>query len=160
MKFTTKLTLFAATTALSAGMVFAAIDPKALADRYLAEGYSFVEIKQGPTQTKLEAIMDTTQVEVIYSNETGEIISQESQPADAEYLNRTGVEIKLTRNDFEEVGDGSEDDGHHKDNNAENDDHHNSGDSDDDDDQGDDHGGDGDRDSGGDNGGSGSSLDD
>ena len=82
-------------------MAFAAIDPQVLADSYLANGYTFVEVKQGPTQTKLEALKGANVVEVVYDNGTGEIISQETQPADAEDLGRTGIKIKTTDKDFE-----------------------------------------------------------
>ena len=54
-----------------------------LADAYLAKGYTFVEVKVGPTQTKVEAIMGSTKVEVVYDNETDEIIKQETETARA-----------------------------------------------------------------------------
>ena len=127
-------------------MAFAAIDPQVLADSYLANGYTFVEVKQGPTQTKLEALKGADVVEVVYDNGTGEIISQETQPADAEDLGRTGIKIKTTDKDFEitdDEGDNAEmdaDDAEDEDNSDDQDGDDQDGDHDDH--EGDDHEGD------------------
>ena len=132
-------------------MAFAAIDPQVLADSYLANGYTFVEVKQGPTQTKLEALKGADVVEVVYDNGTGEIISQETQPADAEDLGRTGIKIKTTDKDFEitdDEGDNAEmdaDDAEDEDNSDDQDGDDQDGDDQDgdhDDHEGDDHEGD------------------
>jgi hypothetical protein len=60
MKLRARLLTYTAVIALSAGATFAAVDGNAIADQYLADGYSFVEVKVGltqnrkpPTQTKL-----------------------------------------------------------------------------------------------------------
>lgn len=112
MKLKTKLMMFTAAAALSANMAFAqaAIDPQSLADAYLAEGYSYVEVEVGPTQTKIAAVKGDTKVEVIYDNATGAIIKQESELADQEYLGRTGIEIDQSDEDFEDGGDDDEGD--------------------------------------------------
>ena len=70
MKLKTRLMMFTAATALSANFALAAINPQALADAYVAEGYTYVEVKVGPTQTKLEAVKGQRKVEVIYDNAT------------------------------------------------------------------------------------------
>jgi hypothetical protein len=132
MKLKTRLMLFTAAMTFSASMALAAIDPQALADSYTADGYTYVEIKQGPTQTKLEAIKGDVVVEVIYSNETGEIISQESQAVDPEDASKTGVEIKVVSADSEDAPDANDDEhhsgsGHDGDDDSEDDDHSGSG---------------------------------
>lgn len=109
MKLRTKLLMFTAAAALSANMAFAAIDAQALADGYIKDGYTYVEVKVGPTQTKVEAVKDGTVTEVIYSNETGKIISQETQAADEEESALTGVEIKTVDEDFEDTDDEDDD---------------------------------------------------
>jgi hypothetical protein len=144
MKLRTKLMMFTAATALSANMAFAAIDAQALADSYIAEGYTYVEVKQGPTQTKLEAIKGDVKVEVIYSNETGLIIKSESETADSEEIGKTGTEVETTDEDFED-GDDDDDDDDDEDGDDDDDD-----DSDDDDDDDDDDGDDDDDDDDGD----------
>lgn len=138
-------------------VAFAAIDPQQLADSYIAQGYSFVEVKQGPTQTKIEAIKDASLIEAIYDNVSGTIISQEIQPADAEELARTGVEIKMEDKDFVDTDDEDDDqavDDDEEDDQATDDDDDDNQDADDDNDQDDDddHGGDDGDDSGDDDG--------
>jgi phosphopantothenoylcysteine synthetase/decarboxylase len=146
MKLRSKLLMYTASAALFTNMALAAINVQDLADTYIADGYTYVEIKTGPTQTKVEAVRDATKIEVIYDNETGAVIAQETGPVDDEYVGRTGVEIDSSNKDFE---DASDDDSVDEDDDDENDDHggdHDSGDDDegddDDDDDGDDHGGD------------------
>lgn len=110
MKLKNKLMLFTAAAALSANMAFAAINPQALADAYLAEGYTYVEVKVGPTQTKLEAVMGDRKVEVVYDNATNEIIKKEFDDADNDYVGKTGVEIATSTGDFEDDGNDDEND--------------------------------------------------
>ncbi len=130
MKLRTKLLCYTAAIALTTGAAFAAIDGNALADDYLAQGYTFVEVKVGPTQTKVEAIRDGQKLEVVYDNETGAIIKQETERADADDASRTGKQVRIVRRDFEDGDDHDDDDDHGSDH-----------DDDDDDDDDDDHGG-------------------
>jgi hypothetical protein len=111
MKLKTRLMMFTAAAALSGNMAFAAINPETLAQSYLAEGYTFVEVKVGPTQTKLEAVKGDRKVEVIYDNATRDIIKSEFEDADDDYVGRTGVEIRNTDKDFEDAEDDDTDDG-------------------------------------------------
>lgn len=156
MKLRTKLLCYTAAIALSAGAAFAAIDGNQLADDYLAKGYDFVEVKVGPTQTKVEAIKDGIKVEVIYDNETLKIIKKESETADGDDASRTGKQVKAVDRDFED--DDQDDDRKGRDDDDEDDDDGDDdrggddGDSNDDDndDSDDDNGGD---DNGDDNGG-------
>lgn len=151
MKLRTKLLTYTAALALSAGAAFAAIDGVKLADDYLAQGYTFVEVKIGPTQTKVEAIRDGRKVEVVYDNATGEIIKQENEAADSDDAGRTGKDVKTVRKDFED-GDDDDDHGpdHDDDDDDDDDDHGSDHDDDDDDDDDDDSGDDRDDDNGGD----------
>ncbi len=135
MKLRTRLMMFTAATALSANMAYAAIDAQSLADAYLAEGYTFVEIKSGPTQTKLEAVKGGRKLEVIYDNETGAVIKREFEDAD-DYEGRTGVEIDTSDRDFED--DDNDDDDDEVDDDDDEDDDEDDNDDDDDDDGDDD----------------------
>jgi hypothetical protein len=74
MKLRTRLLCYTAAIALTSGAAFAAINGNQLAEEYLAKGYDFVEVKVGPTQTKVEVIKDGVKVEVVYDNETFKII--------------------------------------------------------------------------------------
>ena len=159
MKLRARLLSFTAAALLTTGAAFAAIDGDALADAYLADGYTYVEVKVGPTQTKVEAIKDGIKVEVIYDNETQDVIKREQEAVDGAEADRTGKEVRKVNRDFENGKDGDHKGG--KDDDAEDDDHgkDNGGDDHDDDggdDHGDDHGGDdhgGDDHGGGDHGG-------
>ncbi len=130
MKLRSKLLMFTATTALCTNLALAAIDTQALADTYIAEGYSYIEIKTGPTQTKVEAVNETTKIEVIYDNESGAVIKQESEAVDDDYAGLSGVEIEDVDEDFED-GDDENDDG---DDDGEDDNHGHGNDDDHDDD--------------------------
>ncbi len=132
MKLRTKLMMFTAAAALSANMAFAAIDAQALADSYIAEGYTYVEVKVGPTQTKLEAVKGDRKVEVVYDNATNDIIKQEFEAADSDYIGRTGIEIDTSNKDFEDGDDDENDDDEMDDD--ENDDDESDDDEDDDED--------------------------
>jgi hypothetical protein len=141
MKLRNKLLSYTAAIALSAGAAFAAIDAKQLADAYLAEGYSYVEVKVGPTQTKLAAIKETRKVEVIYDNATGAILKQEFEDAGDDYIGRSGVEIEDEDKDFLDGDDDDEDDDEDgEDDDDEDDDDEDDDDEDDDDEDDDDEG--------------------
>lgn len=138
MKLKAKLLCYTAAIMLTTGAAFAAIDGNALADAYLAKGYTFVEVKVGPTQTKVEAIKDGIKVEVIYDNETQDIIKSEQESADADEVDRKGKQVRTVDSDFED-DDGSDDSGRGEDDDDEDDD---SDDDDGDDDDNDDDTGD------------------
>ena len=155
MKLRAKLLSYTAAVLLTTGAAFAAIDGNALADAYLAEGYSFVEVKVGLTQTKVEAIKDGIKVEVIYDNETQDIIKREREAADAGDADRKGKEVRTVDSDFEGDDDGdrndddAEDDDDGDDNDDDNGDDSDDDNGDDDDDSDDDSDDDGDHDNGG-----------
>jgi hypothetical protein len=133
MKLATRLMMFTAVTALSANMAHVAINAQNLADAYLSECYSYVEVKTGLTQTKLEAVKGNRKVEVIYDNATGAVIKQEFEAADSEYIGRTGVEIETSNRDFEGGDDDAEDQDDDGDSDDDNDDDSDSDDDSDDD---------------------------
>ena len=138
MKLRAKLMIYTAAAALTAHMAFAAIDPQTLADEYIGWGYSYVEIKQGPTQTKVEAVKGDVKIEVIYDNASGEIIKEETEAA-GDYAGRTGVEIDFRDEDFEDNDDENDDDEDEDDNDDDEDEDDNDDDEDEDEDEDDDH---------------------
>jgi hypothetical protein len=145
MKLKMKLMMFTATMALSTGMALADIDADALADDYLEEGYTYVEVKQGPTQTKVEAVRGDDAIEVIYDNETGEVIEWENQDADDDYEGKTGKDVKQVDDDFRDEDDSEDDeeeDDEDEDGDDEDDEDEDDGDDDEDDEDGDDEDGD------------------
>jgi hypothetical protein len=146
MKLKIRLMTFTAAIALSAGMAHAAIDARSLADSYVAEGYSYVEVKIGPTQVKVEAVRAARMIEVVYDSATGAVIDWEEEAVDDDYAGLTGVEISEEDEDFEDRDDRDDED----DDDADEDDDGENDDGDDDRDDGDD-----DRDDGDDRGGEG-----
>jgi hypothetical protein len=145
MKLKARLLCYSAAIMLTTSAAFAAIDGNALADAYLAEGYTFVEVKVGPTQTKVEAIKGGTKVEVIYDNETQKIIKSEKEKADADEVGREGKQVRNVKSDFEDDagddGKGRDDDDEDDDDDRDDDDSDDNDDSDDSDDGDDDNGG-------------------
>ncbi|MFN3992602.1 MAG: hypothetical protein ACK4IU_06800 [Tabrizicola flagellatus] len=150
MKLRTTLSCYAAAVVLSAGAAFAAVDGNALADRLLAEGYDFVGVKVGPTQTKVEAIKGTEKVEIVYDNEALQEIKREVETADADEIGRTGREVRTVKRDFERFGDDDKNRRHGKGADDDDEDHDRKGRGSDDD-HDDDHGRGGDDHGGGDN---------
>ena len=56
-------------------------------------GFDYIEVKEGITQQKVEAIQGSDKYEVIYDRATGAILKQETERADADEIGRSGVEI-------------------------------------------------------------------
>ena len=67
MKMTTRFKLMTAALILSGGMAFAAVTTDQVVADLQAEGYSWIEVKQGPNQIKVEAVKGTTKVETVIS---------------------------------------------------------------------------------------------
>ena len=155
MKLSVKLLLLTSVFALSAGIARAAITAQEVVRTYQDAAYTRIEVKEGPTQIKVEAIKDGVKIEVIYDKDSGAVISKEQHSVGASEAAATGVEISQDDTDFEDGhNSGSDDDG--------SDDHDGSG-SGSDDDGSDDHDGSGsgsDDDGSDDHGGSGSGSDD
>ena len=81
-------------------------------ERYQDMGFQFIEVKRGPTQLKVEAIMpDGRKVEVIYDRATGAILKQENERVGADEAGRAGVDVDVRREDFlDDDGEDDEDD--------------------------------------------------
>ena len=164
MKLRSKLMMFTAALALSTGMAAAAITGNGVLATFQADGYTYIEVKEGLTQIKVEAIKGTTYMEVIYDKESGLAIKTETGTASAEDAAQTGTSVKIVNRDFEDANDDENDDMDDVDNddddNDDDSDDANDEDEDDSDDDGDSDDGD-DGDDGDDNsGGSGSGGDD
>jgi hypothetical protein len=86
----------------------------AVIEQYQNMGFQFIEVKEGLTQTKVEAIMpDGRKVEVIYDRSTVEILKQENERADGDEIGPTGVQFDNEGEDFlddEDLDDEHEDD--------------------------------------------------
>jgi len=121
------------------GMAGAALAQEGVAEQVVAQlrdqGFTHIEVDQGPTQVKVEAIRGNRQVEYVYDLGTGELLSREIGIADGDDDRSPGVEYDESDEDFVGVeGDDGDEDG--------------DGDGDDDDDSDDDGANDGDDDDG------------
>ena len=123
-------------------------------ERYQEMGFQFIEVKRGPSQLKVEAIMpDGRKVEVVYDRATGEILKQENERVGADEAGRTGVDVDVRREDFldddedddeDDEDDEDDDEGDESDEDDEEDDDEDDDEEDDEDDGEDDEGGDSD----------------
>ncbi len=136
-------TLLCTAAFVVAGQIaFAAITSDSVVTSLRAEGYTRIEVKQGPTQIGVEAIRGPEKLEIVYDIETGSILKQEIETVRPGVNTAPGVRIRNHDDDFVDGDDDNEDN---------NDDrgHESDGDKDGDDNRGSDNGddsGDGDRD--------------
>lgn len=147
----TKLKLMVAGLVLSAGMAMAAVNTDQVIADLQAEGYTWIEVKRGPTQIKIEAVKGTTKVETVIDAATGAVLKTETETASLRDQERTGVQVRDRNEDFVDVS-GPGDDDSNDDNDDSSDDGNDDNDdsSDDSNDDNDDSSDDGDDDHGGD----------
>lgn len=131
-----RIVLAAVMTCAGLGMAAAQSMNDQIISDLQSKGYEYIEIKNGPTQTKVEAIRGTDKLEVVYDNASGSIIKQEREAAEQGEVGQSGVDISTRDDEFVDLRDEDDDE-------DENDDHsgsdgHSNEDDDDDDDDGDD----------------------
>jgi uncharacterized membrane protein YgcG len=124
---------------------------------FQADGFTRIEVKQGPTQIKVEAIRGTEKVETIYDAETGAVLKSEVETVGPNENVTPGVSVRDRNSDFVDVGDDEDDDDENDDDEDEDEDESDDDEGDDGDDDHGGHGGDDDHDDdhGGGNSGSG-----
>ena len=95
-------TLLATTAALPllAGAAWAQSVTDQVVSGLQAQGFTRIEVKEGPTQIKVEAIQGTTKVEYVYDIRTGDVLSTETERVDGDDDTRPGVEIEREDEDF------------------------------------------------------------
>lgn len=148
-----KRTLLCTAAFIFAGhMAFAAITADSVVTDLLADGYTRIEVKQGPTQIKVEAIRGTEKLEIVYDIESGAILKQEVETVRPGENTAPGVRIRDRDEDFVDGDDDNndEDENDDDDNDDNDDDNDDDNGSDDDNDDGDDNDDDGDDNSGSD----------
>ncbi|KQI67378.1 hypothetical protein AN189_15630 [Loktanella sp. 3ANDIMAR09] len=74
------------------------------------QGYSRIEVKNGISQVKVEAIRGNRELEVVYDKRTGAILKQEVNVADSRDRNATGIEVRDERRDFVSARNNDDDD--------------------------------------------------
>ncbi|MFM2367411.1 MAG: hypothetical protein RIR95_2019 [Pseudomonadota bacterium] len=138
---TLKSILLASAFSLFAGIAQAAVTADALAADFQAQGFTAIEVKQGLTQIKVEAIKNGMKTEVIYDMTTGAVLKTQVYAVQAGDHISDGIKIVTRDSDFLNDGEDSGSD----DSDSSSDD--NGGDDDDSDGNDDNSGHDGDHDS-------------
>ncbi|MGJ8602950.1 MAG: hypothetical protein ACSHXH_02410 [Marivita sp.] len=109
-----------------------------------AQGFTRIEVKNGLTQTKVEAVRGTEKVETVFDRATGAVIEQEIERVDSDDDTAPGVSIRDRNRDFADAGRSDDDDDDDddrrggRDDDDDDDDHRGGRDDDDDDDRDDD----------------------
>jgi len=70
-------------------------------------GYTYIEVKDGPTQVKVEAVQGGQKIELVFDRSTGAILKQQVGRSSFADRNKSGVEVDQTNRVFV---DGSDDD--------------------------------------------------
>jgi phosphosulfolactate synthase (CoM biosynthesis protein A) len=99
-----------------------------------SQGFTRIEVKNGTTQTKIEAIRGSEKVETVYDRATGAVIEREIERVDGDDDTRPGVEIRTRDRDFVDDRDDDDDDRRGGDDRDDDDDDRRGGDDRDDDD--------------------------
>ena len=91
--------------ALTAALIMAGtlVTADPFSDKVIADlqskGFTGIEVKNGPTQTKVEAVRAGRKVEVVWDRASGRILEQEWEAAESDDRT-TGVEVQNRNRDF------------------------------------------------------------
>ena len=110
MTFKAKLMLCTAAFAFAGSMASAAITANDVVKSYQDAAYTYIEVKDGLTQIKVEAIKDGVKVEAVYDKATGDVLKTESHNVSAGEAGLSGVEVDTVSDDFADQPSGSDDD--------------------------------------------------
>lgn len=131
-----KRNLLLAAAFLASTQMASALTIAELTSQYQADGYSYIEAREGVSQYKIEAIRDGVKVEVIYDAVTGQILETSSYNVGTIGSSDPGVQVRKVNRDFVDGDDDSnDDDGIDDDSNDDNDDNGRDDDKEDNDDK-------------------------
>lgn len=85
---------------MSSHMGVAAVTAESIAADLKAQGFTRVEIKQGDSQIKAEALRGTEKLEAIYDAATGDVLKASTYGIGADESRETGVSIRDADGDF------------------------------------------------------------
>ena len=91
-----KLLSTTAAIAIAASAAFAQSSTDQIVSQLQGQGFTRIEIKQGPTQIKVEAVRGDTKVEYIYDSSTGDLIKSEVERVGSDDDISPGIEIRTT----------------------------------------------------------------
>lgn len=110
MNIKSKLLLASGAMLVSATMAFGAITSDQLVAQFQADGYSFITVKTGLTQIKVEAVKGSTLYETVYDIATGTVIDTDTYAIGAINRPNTGVITRTVNRDFEDDYSGADND--------------------------------------------------
>jgi hypothetical protein len=94
-------TLFLASAfSLAASFAYGAMTSDAVIADFTSQGFTSIEVKQGPTQIKVEGIRGAQKLEIIYDIATGAILKREFGPLEADDDLRPGISVRSRDRDF------------------------------------------------------------
>ena len=98
------------TTAFSlvAGLAQAGITSTQVVDLFTSQGYTNIEVTTGLTQMKVEAVMGSVKLEVIYDLNTGAILQQENSVVRGSTPSGGATEVKTSSEDFTAIVDATD----------------------------------------------------
>lgn len=112
-----------AAIALASNALYAQSITDQIVSQLQAQGYESIEIENGQTQIKVEAILNGRKLEVVYDALTGVILKEEVSTADDDDTLRRGVRISSSDDDdFLDDDEDDNDDDEDEDDNDDNDD--------------------------------------
>lgn len=86
--------------AITGGAALAEINVDSLVADYQAQGFTRIEVRNGLTQTKVEAIRGTEKLEVVLDRATGSVLKSETGTVDPFENTSPGVSIRDRNRDF------------------------------------------------------------
>ena len=125
-----------AAIALASNALYAQSITDQIVSQLQAQGYESIEIENGQTQIKVEAILNGRKLEVVYDALTGVILKEEVSTADVDDTLRRGV--RISSSDDDDFLDDDEDDNDDNDDDDTDSDRDGGDDNDEDDNDGDD----------------------
>lgn len=98
-----KRTFLLASALLLTGQAALALTSEQVIDDLTAQGYTRIEVRNGLTQTKVEAIRGTTKLEVIYDQATGAVLKTETEAVEPGDDTTPGISVRNRNRDFVRV---------------------------------------------------------
>lgn len=99
MNTKTRMLMLSAALIVSAGFAQAAITANDIVQSYQDAAFTSIEVTEGPTLIKVEAIKDGVKLEILYDKASGEVIRREQGAASAKDAAKTGVEVRSVADD-------------------------------------------------------------
>lgn len=94
---------------LFAGNAAMAFTTESVVNDLTGQGYTRIEVRNGLTQTKVEAIRGTEKLEVVYDRASGAVLKSETERVEADDDTTPGISIRERNRDFVRVSSSNDD---------------------------------------------------